>query len=147
MPEAVLSVGPMPEPVSRYQAPLSLAMSMPAAFHSSTSAKCVPLLSPREANGAAAALILLQRARRCPCRRPTFAGSDFGPDDDEVVVHHLVALHAEALGDEFLLERLGMHEDHVGVAAPAHVERLPGAERDHAHLDAALASRRPAAGA
>ena len=32
MPEAVLSVGPMPEPVSRYHGPLSFAMSTPAAF-------------------------------------------------------------------------------------------------------------------
>jgi hypothetical protein len=58
-------------------------------------------------------------------------------DDDEVVVHHLLALDAEAFGDEFLLGRLVMHEDDVGIAAPRHVQRLAGAQRDDAHLDAA----------
>src|SRR5688572_10513189 len=56
----------------------------------------------------------------------------------EIVVHHLEAPHAVALGDELFLQRPGVHEDHVGIAAPAHVERLPGAERHHAHLHAAL---------
>ena len=60
------------------------------------------------------------------------------PDQDEVVVHHRIALHAEAVGDEFLLLRLGVHEHHVGVAAPAGVERLAGALRDHLHVDAGL---------
>ena len=69
------------------------------------------------------------------------------PDQHEVVVHHLEALHAVAFGDELLLERLGVHEHHVGVAAPAHVERLPGAERHHAHLDAGLLLEDRAAGA
>ena len=70
--DAVLSVGPMPEPVSRYHAPLALAMSTPATFHSASSAACVPLLSPREANGACAVRDLLAAPRRCPCcRRPS----------------------------------------------------------------------------
>ena len=47
-----------------------------------------------------------------------------------------VALEAEALGDELLLGRLVVHEQHVGVAAPAHVERLPGADGDDANVDA-----------
>ncbi len=29
-----------------------------------------------------------------------------------------------------------MHEDHIGIAAPADIERLAGAECDHAHRDA-----------
>src|SRR6476661_497296 len=59
---AVFSAGPMPCPVSRYQAPFSLAMSMPASFQISSSAKCVPLRSPRETNGACASLILRNAA-------------------------------------------------------------------------------------
>ena len=47
------------------------------------------------------------------------------PDQHEVVVHHLEALDAVALGDEFLLGGLGVHEDHVGVAA-ARPCRAPG---------------------
>ena len=68
----------------------------------------------------------------------TFAGSALRPDDDEVVVHHVVALGGKALGEEFLLGRPVVDEHHVGVAAPADVERLTGAERDDAHLDAGL---------
>ena len=109
----------------------------PAAFQSSSSAKCVPLLSPREANGAFAARDLLKRLRPRPCRRRPSPGRT-SARQDEIVVHHLVAPHAVALGDELLLERPGVHEHHVGVAAPAHVERLAGAERHHAHLDAGL---------
>ena len=63
MPAAVLSVGPMPEPVSRYQVPLAAAASTPAACQSCSSALCVPLSSPREANGALAAAIFVQRGR------------------------------------------------------------------------------------
>ena len=59
-------------------------------------------------------------------------------DQDEIVVHHWVALHARAFGDEFLLLRLGMNEYDVGVAAPAGVERLAGALRHHLHVDAGL---------
>ena len=136
----------MPWPVSRYQGPLSFAMSMPASFHSSSSAKCVPLLSPRETKGACAALIFCSAATMS-LRAADFRRIGLRPDQDEVVVHHVEALHAVALGEEFLLERLGVHEHHVGVAAPADVERLAGAERDHAHLDAGLLLERPAAGA
>ena len=53
-------------------------MSMPACFQSCNSAKCVPLLSPREAKGAAAALIFCSAATMSFVP-PTFAGSDFGP--------------------------------------------------------------------
>ena len=49
------------------------------------------------------------------------------PDENEVVVHHREALHALTLGKEFFFRRLGVHEHDVSVAAPAGVERLPGA--------------------
>ena len=137
MPEAVFSAGPMPCPVSRYQLPLSRSISMPAAFHSSSSAKCVPLRSPRETKGALAFWIFFS-ASIASLPPATLRGIRLRPDQHEVVVHDLVAPHAVALGDELLLERPGVHEHHVGVAAPRHVERLAGAERDHAHLDAGL---------
>ena len=57
-------------------------------------------------------------------------------DQDEVVVHHRIALHAEALGEELVLLRLRMHEDDVGIAAPRRVERLAGAQRHDLHVDA-----------
>ena len=127
----------MPWPISRYQAPLSApATSMPAAFHSASSAAWVPDLSPRETNGARLGLDRLQA-------RDDVLALDAGrialrADQDEVVVHDGVALHAEAVGDELLLLRLGMDEHHVGIAAPAGVERLAGALRHHLHVDAGL---------
>src|SRR5215467_1719076 len=59
-------------------------------------------------------------------------------DQDEIVVHDGVSLHAETVGDEFLLLRLDVHEQHVGVATSAGVERLAGALRHHLHIDAGL---------
>ena len=46
------------------------------------------------------------------------------------------ALQPPAFGDELLLGRRVVHEQHVGIAAPAHVERLAGADRDDPNLDA-----------
>src|SRR6516225_6079752 len=46
-------------------------------------------------------------------------------DDDKIVVHHGVALHARAFGDEFLLLRLGMNEHDVGVAAASSAWPVP----------------------
>ena len=64
------------------------------------------------------------------------AGSLGGPDEHEVVVHHGAALGAEAFGDELLFGHRVVHEHDVGVAAAAGVQRLPGADGDHAHVDA-----------
>src|SRR3546814_12511591 len=78
MPTAVFSVAPMPEPVSRYQPPLHCLGSMPAAFHSLSSALWVPESSPREAKGAAASLFLASEAvTSLPPAAP--AGSAVGP--------------------------------------------------------------------
>jgi hypothetical protein len=59
-------------------------------------------------------------------------------DQDEVVVHDRIALHTRAFGHELLFGRPGVHEHNVGVTAPAGVERLAGALRDHLHVDAGL---------
>src|SRR5262245_24097995 len=77
------------------------------------------------------------------CREDVLAAGDlcrvgFRADDHEVVVHHLLVVDAEALIDEFLLRRRVVDEDDVGVAAPRHVERLTGADRDHSYLDPGL---------
>src|SRR5665213_458323 len=47
----------MPPPLSLYQLPSPLFGSSPAAFHSRSSRALVPLLSPRETNGAAAPFV------------------------------------------------------------------------------------------
>ena len=60
------------------------------------------------------------------------------PDHDEVVVHDLAAVDAEALGEEFLLGGLVVHEHDIGIAAARGVEGLAGAERHDAHVDPGL---------
>ena len=109
---------------------------MPAAFHCASSAECVPDLSPREMNGASLALIAFRAVSMSLPFTP--AGSLFGPIRMKSLYITGIALHAPAVGDELLLLRPGVHEHHVGVAAPAGVERLPGALRDHLHVDAGL---------
>jgi hypothetical protein len=104
---------------------LSFPISIPAACQISSSAKCVPLLSPRDTNGACAALIR-RNASAASLPPATFARSAFGPISTNVVVHHVVAPEAESLREKLLLQRPGVHEHDVGIAAPSHVERLPG---------------------
>ena len=127
----------MPEPVSRYQVPLAALASTPAACHSFCSALWVPLSSPREANGALGRRDLPQGGRGVG-RAGDAGGVALGADDDEVVVHDVEALHALSVGDELLLVGLGMDEQHVAVAVAGVLDRLPGADGDHAHLDPGL---------
>src|SRR6185436_4774304 len=61
-----------------------------------------------------------------------------GPDEQEIVVHHLESAHPMPFCDEFLLERVSVHEHDIRIPAAADVERLPGSDRDYAHLDAGL---------
>src|SRR5258705_137658 len=68
----------MPCPVSLYQGPFSLAMSMPASFHRSSSAICVPLRSPRETKSEPVDFTFFS-ASRMSLPPATLAGSDFGP--------------------------------------------------------------------
>ena len=66
------------------------------------------------------------------------AGSLFRSDQDEVVVHHRVALYAEPIGDEFFLGCLGVDKHNVGVPATSGIECLPGSLCEHLHIDAGL---------
>jgi hypothetical protein len=59
-------------------------------------------------------------------------------DQDEVVVHHRVALYAEPIGDEFFLGCLGVDKHNVGVPATTGIECLPGSLCEHLHIDAGL---------
>ena len=61
-----------------------------------------------------------------------------GADQHEIIVHHWVALHPEAVGDEFLLLRPCVDEDDIGVAAPCGLECLSRSLRDHLDIDAGL---------
>ncbi len=67
----------MPCPLSRYQAPLTLAMSMPATIQSASSAAWVPERSPRVTNGAPLASIAFSAVAMSLPFTP--AGSLFGP--------------------------------------------------------------------
>ena len=97
---------------------------------------CVPERSPREMKGAD---LRLQR----PQRRRDILALDAGrialrSDQDEIVVHHRIALHAQAFGEKLLLGGPGVDQHDIGVAAPRGVERLAGALRQHLHADAEL---------
>src|SRR5262249_24563855 len=59
-------------------------------------------------------------------------------NDDKIVVHHGIALHAKPFRNEFLLCLPGMHENHVGIAAARGVERLAGTLGDDFNVDAGL---------
>jgi hypothetical protein len=59
---------------------------------------------------------------------PDTGGIAFRPDNDKIVVHHGIALHAKSFGNKFLLLRLGMHEHHIRVAATSDVQRLTRAQ-------------------
>ena len=59
------------------------------------------------------------------------------PDDDEIVVHHVAAVDAEAVGDELVLADAIVDQQRIGIAAHADRERLSGADRDDVHAEAA----------
>ena len=67
-----------------------------------------------------------------------FCGIGLRSDHDKIVVHHAKPLHAKTFGEEFLFRDLVVNEHHVGIAAPADVERLAGADCHHAHFDPRL---------
>lgn len=76
----------------------------------------MPLLSPRETNGARALAIALQRCDRiagagdmCRIRAP--------PDHYEVIPRDLPTIDAVAVRDEFLLSLRVMHQKQVGSVA------------------------------
>src|SRR5947208_1898648 len=62
-------------------------------------------------------------------------------DDDEVVVHHVAPLHAEARGDELLLRLAIVDQHHVGIALLADLQRGAGAYRHVLHGDAGSAAK------
>ena len=94
----------------------------------------MPLLSPREMKGALAAAIFASAATMSLPLTP--AGSPLRSDEHEVVVHDRQALDARSLRRRTSPRPPVVHEQHVGVAAPRHVERLAGADRDHLDVDA-----------
>ena len=57
------------------------------------------------------------------------------PGDHEVVVHDVAPVDAVAVGDELVLAGAVVHEQRVGVAPRPDRQRLPGADRDHPHVD------------
>ena len=136
----------MPEPVSRYQAPLACRASMPAAFHSCSSAVCVPLLSPREANGAFASAILLQRRDASSCRPIARPDPHFGPTTTKSLYITSNRLTPSPSATNFSSAALVVDEQHVGIAVAAR-SRSPGRCRARPRAPRCRSpSRTPAAG-
>ena len=94
----------------------------------------MPLLSPRETKGWPLAAIAFSALSALPASRD-FRRIVLRADEDEIVVHHVLAVAAVAFGDELVLGGAVVHEQHVGVAAAADVQRLTGADGDDADLD------------
>lgn len=96
---------------------------MPATFHSCFSVLCVPELSPRLTKGIFfSAKVFRAVGMSLPL---TPAGSGGGSDQHEVVVHHLMAVHAETVGHELFLKGGGVYEQHVDVAVLPWARALP----------------------
>jgi len=72
------------------------------------------------------------------CHAFDAGGIAIWPDQNEVVVHCWISLHAMAFGDELLLRNLCMREHNIGIAAPRIVERLTSAHCDNVHSNAGL---------
>ena len=60
------------------------------------------------------------------------------PHEDEIVVHDLPPVRAEAVGHELLLRGRVVNQHDVGVALPAQLEGLAGAHGHDFHLNASL---------
>src|SRR5499427_176558 len=74
----------------------------------------------------------LQRKHCVPA--PLDAGGvALGSDNDKIVVHHGIALHAKPFRNKFLLGLLRMHEYYIRIAAPRGIESLPRALRQDLH--------------
>ena len=59
-----------------------------------------------------------------------------GAEQDEVVVHRVEAFFGMSVGDELVFRFARMHEQHIGIALRANLDRLPGADGDD--IDAAV---------
>ena len=115
----------MPEPVSRYQGPLSLSMSMPAAFHRSQLGDVRAALVAARDERRLRRLDLAAAPRRCPCRRATFAGSDFGPIRTKSLYITSKRFTPKPSARNFSSAGLSCTNTHVGVAAAGPC-RAPG---------------------
>ena len=83
----------------------------------------MPLLSPRDTNGACGASDRFQRRNRI------VAAGDMSrvgarPDDNKIIPRDLSAVDAVASGDEFLLGFRIVHENQIGVVARRRLKRL-----------------------
>ena len=65
-------------------------------------------------------------------------GVALGSDNDKIVVHHGIALHAKPFRNKFLLGLLRMHEYYIRIAAPRGIESLASALRQNPHCDSSL---------
>ena len=91
----------MPWPASMYHVASLPGTSMPATFHSCFSVLCVPELSPRLTKGSSFGEGLQGGGDVFALDAGRVGG---GSDQHEVVVHHLMAVHAEAVGHELFLK-------------------------------------------
>ena len=103
--------------------------SIPAASQSESSFVCVPDSSAREANGRLGLRDARKRLRG-GAGALDLRGIAGRPHDDEVVMHDGLAAGAVTSRHELLLGRRRVHEEDIGVAVLAQLERLAGPDGD-----------------
>ena len=54
-------------------------------------------------------------------------------NDHEIIVHHIISGIGIALGDEFFLQRLAVHQQHIAIAVHGVLHGGAGSDRDNAH--------------
>ena len=64
-------------------------------------------------------------ARRIACRA----------DQDEIVIHEVVAFHPETVADEFFLRGFVMDQQHIGIALAGQADGRAGADGDDMNID------------
>src|SRR6266851_7646098 len=123
----------MPWPISSYQGPFSAEISMPASLKVELGLMRARLVAARDERDPFV-LECLERGDDI-LRSLDASRIALRSDQDEVVVHHRVALHAKTFRQEFLLRRFGVDEHNVCVSAAPGIERLAGSLRDDFHID------------
>jgi hypothetical protein len=123
----------MPPPMSRYHFSLLSASGVwLAVFQSRSSAALVPLLSPRDTNGACDVAIAFSAVAAALHMR----GVGRRSDDDKVIPGDLPARRAVAFIHELLFGLWIVDQQEIGIAPPRRVQRLACALRDHVDRDA-----------
>ena len=138
IPLATFSVAPMPEPVSRYHSPEALvgsaSASAPQAHLGLMGSAVIPTRGER------ALQLRPRQLRAATISKPPFtlAGSDFGPTKTKSLYITSNRSTPQPSATNLLLGLFSVHQQHIAIPVDGVADRLPGANRDDAYVDARL---------